>query len=328
MNPNTAPAPVENVEFSVISTDYQIPSGTDGIHLFLRNKKPFARTAFSPERTVLYVHGATLPSDVVFDLPIDGTSWADDLARHGWAVWMVNIRGYGRSTWPRAMREPAGNNGPVATTEEAVIDFSAAVDFILGHRQLPRLQVIGWSWGTVIAGRFAAAHPALVRSLVLVTPLWANENAIPVPPQPTGAWQEWTLAESRARSQTGVPAREADRILPATTLKLFQSAVRESQPEAAGRVPERFRSPTGVMADGAWRGDMPYDASLITAPTLIIRGKWDELTPRSMSIGLFTRLTGAELRGLVEVPRASHFIPAETGRLRLFEETRAFLARR
>ncbi|HIJ61892.1 MAG TPA: alpha/beta hydrolase [Rhodospirillaceae bacterium] len=328
MKVNTAPASIENVELSIVSHDHQIPSGTEGIRLFLRNKKPFGRTVFSPERTVLYVHGATLPSEVVFDLPIDGTSWADDLARHGWDVWMVNIRGYGRSTWPRAMREPAGDNGPVATTEEAVADFSSAVDFILGHRRLPRIQVIGWSWGTVIAGRFAAAHPDRVQSLVLVTPLWANDNTIPVPSQPTGAWQEWTLAESRARSQTGVPAGEADRILPATTLKLFQRAVRESQPEAAGRVPERFRSPTGVMADGAWRGDMPYDASLITAPTLIIRGKWDELTPRSMSIGLFTRLTGAELRGLVEVPRASHFIPAETGRLRLFEETRAFLARR
>ncbi len=104
-------------------------------------------------------------------------------------------------------------------------------------------------------------------------------------------------------------------------------AVRASQPDAAGKQPELFRSPTGVMADSSWRGQAAYDPGRITAPTLIIRGEWDELTPRAMSQSLFGQLRNAKLRTLTEIPRASHFIIAETGRDALFAEVQAFLAR-
>ena len=308
----------------IASQDYTIPSGTPGIDLFLRNKRPVGLKTFRPNRTVLYVHGASLASELVFDLPIGGTSWADYLARQGWDVWLVDVRGYGRSTWPDAMRQPAGANPPVATTAEAVADFTAAADFIRSKRRLDKLQVIGWSWGTVIAGSFATQRPDQVESLVLVTPLWVNEGA--APPLPTAAWQEWTLANSRTRIQKGVPAGEAESILPPATLALWEQAVRASQPEAAGKSPELFRSPTGVMADTSWRGQAAYDPSKIIAPTLIIRGEWDELTPRAMSQSLFAKLTNARLRTLTEIPRASHFVIAETGRDTLFQQVQTFLA--
>jgi len=312
----------------VASQDFLIPSGTPGIELFVRNKHAVGLKHFKPERTVLYVHGASLASELVFDLPIGGTSWADSLARQGWDVWMVDIRGYGRSTWPEALRQPAEANPPVATTEEAVADFTAAADFIRSKRRLDRLQVIGWSWGSVIAGSFAAQRPDQVAALVLVTPLWVNDNPATQPPLPKTAWLEWTLANSRTRIQKGVPADQTDAILPPATVALWEQAVRDSQPESAGKSPELFRSPTGVMADPSWRGEASYDPGRITAPTLIIRGAWDELTPRAMSQGLFARLTAAPVRTLTEIPRASHFVIAETGRDTLFAEVQAFLARR
>lgn len=307
----------------IATQDYAIPSGVPGIELFLRNKKPVGLKNFTPERTVLYVHGATLASELVFDLPIGGTSWADDLARRGWDVWMVDVRGYGRSSWPEPMRQPAEANPPVATTAEAVADFTAAADFIRSKRRLDRLQVIGWSWGAVIAGSFASLRPDQVESLVLVTPLWVNDTAAAQPPLPKAAWQEWSLANSRIRIQKGVPEGQAAAILPPATVALWEQAVRASQPEAA----ELFRSPTGVMADLAWRGQPPYDPGRITAPTLIIRGEWDELTPRAMAQSLFGQLGNARLRTLTEIPRASHFIIAETARDSLFAEARAFLGR-
>lgn len=321
------PPPTTGEALPITACDYEIASETKGIDLFLRNKRAFGQSEFRPERTVLYVHGATMASELVFDLPVDGVSWADDLAAQGWDVWMMDIRGYGRSTWPEAMRQPAGSNPPVATTDEAVADFAAAVGFVRSLRQLAKIQLIGWSWGSVIAGRFASLHPDLVHSLVLVTPLWANRQAAPHAAPPGAAWQEWTLAKSRTRSQTGVPEGQADLILPPASLALWETAVRASQPEAAGRRPERFRSPLGVMADPAWRGQAPYEAGRITAPTLIIRGEWDELTPRGMSLDLFSQLQGAALRCLIEIPRASHFVIAETARDTLFAETRSFLQR-
>lgn len=311
----------------IVVEEFRVPSPAPGIELFVRNKRLSTLKKFSPERTVLYVHGATLASELVFDLPVDGASWADDLARHGWDVWFVDVRGYGRSTWPPALSEPAEANPPVATTAEAVADFAAASDFIRNKRKLDRLQLIGWSWGAVIAGSYAAQQPERVSSLVLLAPLWAYPNAV-IPNPPQKAWQEWNLADSQARVQKGVPADQIASVLPASTVEAWQQAVRASQPEAAKRSPELFRSPTGVLHDLSWQGKRPYDASAIKAPTLIIRGEWDELTPLSLSQDLFARLKGASRRTLVELPRLSHFLPIESGRQALYDEVRRFLAQR
>jgi len=310
----------------VVIEEFRVPSSEPGIELFVRNKHLSSVKKFAPERTVLYVHGATLASELVFDLPVDGVSWADDLARHGWDVWLVDVRGYGRSTWPAALSQPAEANPPVATTAEAVADFGAAVDFIRHKRHLDRLQLIGWSWGSVIAGTYAAAQPEHVASLVLVAPLWAYPTAV-IPNPPQKAWQEWNLTDAQARVQKGVPADQIDSALPPATVELWKQVVRASQPEAAKRSPELFRLPTGVLHDVSWQGKPPYDAGAIKAPTLIVRGEWDELTPRALSLSLFGQLKGAPSRTLVELPRLSHFLLIESHRQVLYNEVRGFLGR-
>jgi pimeloyl-ACP methyl ester carboxylesterase len=317
--------PVAQAAPKVLVEDFLIKSATPGIELFVRNKRPAGLSKFTPERTVLYVHGATLASELVFDLPVGGISWADDLARNGWDVWLVDVRGYGRSTWPAALQEPAENNPPVATTQDAVSDFGSAVDFIRDRRHIDSLQLIGWSWGAVIAGSYAAANPKQVSSLVLVSPLWAYESAVIANP-PQKAWQEWNLADAQGRIQKGVPAEQANRILPPETLALWHKAVRDSQPEAAKRTPELFRSPTGVLHDPSWRAQAPYDAAAIEAPTLIIRGEWDELTPLKLAQNLFAQLKNAQVRELVELPQLSHFLLVEANRNSLFKEVRGFLS--
>src|SRR5258706_5743566 len=87
-----------------------------GISVYVRNKRLAGMTAFSPEKTVLYVHGATYPSETAFDLQLDGISWMDYIARAGYDVWLVDVRGYGGSTRPAAMDQPANANPPFATT--------------------------------------------------------------------------------------------------------------------------------------------------------------------------------------------------------------------
>jgi pimeloyl-ACP methyl ester carboxylesterase len=300
-----APVGPANAGTDVIVEDFKIKSNTAGIELFVRNKRSAGPENVRPDRTVLYVHGATLASELVFDLPVNEKSWADDLARNGWDVWFVDVRGYGRSTWPDALRAPAENNPPVATTEEAVADFAAAADFIRSKRKLDSLQIIGWSWGGVITGAYAAANPDKVSSLVLVAPLWAFDKPV-LTAAPKKAWQEWTLADSRARIQKGVPAEQAKLILPDSTVALWEKAVRDSQPDAAGRNPELFRSPTGVVADVSWQAQPPYDPATIKARTLIIRGEWDDLTPRSLSLSLFSQL---KKREAARVDRDTHGQP-------------------
>ena len=39
-----------------------MPAADAGIHIYARNKRPAALTTFTPQRTLLYVHGSTYPA--------------------------------------------------------------------------------------------------------------------------------------------------------------------------------------------------------------------------------------------------------------------------
>jgi hypothetical protein len=61
---------------AIMMKEMMVPSGP-GIEVYVRNKRPADMNAFRPERTLLYVHGATYPASTAFDLKLDGLSWMD-----------------------------------------------------------------------------------------------------------------------------------------------------------------------------------------------------------------------------------------------------------
>jgi len=151
---------------NLVTESYRIESVDPGIQLHVRNTRPEALTTFRPERTLLFVHGATYPSDTMFDLKIDGESWMDSIAKHGYDVYSMDVRGYGRSTRPPEMDRPARDSAPVVTTDDGMRDSGAVVGHILERRGIARLNLMGWSWGTVIAGAYSAKNPDRVARLV------------------------------------------------------------------------------------------------------------------------------------------------------------------
>src|SRR3954451_7514868 len=90
----------------LVTESYLIPSDDAGIELYVRNKRPAGITGFAADKILLYVHGATYPSETAFDLPIEGASMMDLIASRGHDVYLVDIRGYGRSTRPPEMGRP------------------------------------------------------------------------------------------------------------------------------------------------------------------------------------------------------------------------------
>lgn len=316
-----SPPALAKERLQLVTEDFHIPSETPGVQLFLRNKHPKGLKNFSASRTVLYIHGSTQPSETVFDLAVGDGSWADYIASRGYDVWLVDVRGYGGSSPPKDQSKP------FATTKDAVEDLGAAVKHILSKRAISKVQLIGWSWGTVITGSYAAAQPDRVAGLVLLAPPWLSSAASKAPET---AWQEWTIDASLKRLQTGVPDGKAEQIFTPAWKKIWEQALLANQPDAKAHNPPRFRSPTGVLADGAayWSVNKPiYDPGKISAPTLIIRGEWDELTPLAQSQAVFGLLRNASVRHLVEIPRATHFVEVETGRDVLFREVQNFLDR-
>src|SRR5215470_14804469 len=166
----------------LVSEDIMVPS-EPGIEVFVRNKRPAGMTTFRAERTVLYVHGATYPASTAFDLKLDGVSWMDYIATRGYDVYLLDLRGYGKSTRPPEMAQDTRLSPPIVRGDTAVKDISAVVDFILARRSIPRVNLMGWSWGTVTMATYTTQNPGKVERLVLYAPGWIRQTASLTGPQ-------------------------------------------------------------------------------------------------------------------------------------------------
>ena len=63
---------------ALIKTEtFMLASPDPGIRIHLRNKRLAAGGGFSSKRIVLFVHGATFPSETGFDFEMPGGSWLD-----------------------------------------------------------------------------------------------------------------------------------------------------------------------------------------------------------------------------------------------------------
>ena len=102
--PLGTPAAADPVK--LIAESYLIPARDPGIELYVRNKRPETMTTFTSDRILLFVHGATYPAEAAFDLQLDGLSWMDYIAQHGYDVYLMDVRGTGvRRARPRCRKQ-------------------------------------------------------------------------------------------------------------------------------------------------------------------------------------------------------------------------------
>jgi len=307
--------------------DAMIPSDTAGIALYLRNKRPGCPAADQAKRVLLYVHGATYPSETAFDLALDGESWMDFIAKHGWDVWLVDLRGYGRSTRPPEMDRLGAENGPIVDTATAVRDVAAAVAHVRKETGAEKVTLLGWSWGTSIMGSYAASHGADVSKLVLYAPLWLRTTPTALAGSgPLPAYRTVARDNAKKRWLAGVPEDEAAGLIPPGWFEAWADATWATDPTS--KESGLLRAPNGVIQDlrAYWLADKPfYDPSQITAPTLIVVAEWDQDTPVSMAQAVFGKLTAAPWRRLVTIGEGTHTVIMERNRSQLFREVQLFL---
>ena len=314
----------------LVSEEMMVPSGDPGIQLYVRNKRPADLSAFRPERTVLFVHGATYPAETAFDLPLGGMSWMDYIAARGYDVYLVDVRGYGRSTRPPEMADKPEANGAIVRTDTASKDVGSVVDFILKRRNIARVNLIGWSWGTSIMAKYTTGHADKVERLVLYAPQWlrTTPSLVQAGSGPLGAYRSVRRDQARDRWLNGVPEDKKAALIPAGWFEQWADATWATDSEGAKAAPPVLRAPNGVVADGAeyWSAGKPlYDPAKITVPTLLIAAEWDRDTPAYMRQTLFPLLVNAPAKRYVELSEGTHTIIMERNRLQLFRAVQSFL---
>jgi pimeloyl-ACP methyl ester carboxylesterase len=293
----------------------------------VRNKHPDGLTGFSPERTVLFVHGATYPAETSFDLPLGGASWMDQIARRGFDVYLVDLPGYGKSTRPPEMDQPAEANPPLVGLDTAVGAVGSAVDFILQRRGIARTNLIGWSWGTTIMAKYASENGAKVQRLALYAPIWIANPTVPnVPKFP--AYRTVQRQAAYDRWLTNVPEDKKATLIPAGWFDMWWNATIASDPVGAAKDPPALRAPNGVLADifGNWlSGKATYDPAKISVPTILVVAEWDQDTKPYMAQTLFPLLVNAPQKRLIQAGEGTHHFMMEKNRMTLISEVQKFL---
>lgn len=314
----------------IVSETRLIPVGTPGVQLQLINKHTEGLRRFSPERTLVMVHGATFSSASLFDVAVSGASFMDVLAEAGYDVWAVDVRGYGGSTRPPEMSRPPEGATPLIPARTAVADLGAAVNFVCRHRSITRLGVLGMSWGATVAGAFASEAGDQVGKLVLVTPLWLSETPLRIDPGgPLGAYRVVDPKAYGAAWRAAAPEHERQALIPKGWFDAWVEATLATDPgsPAAGMV----RAPTGAVQDvrDHWTAGTPlYDPAAIACPALLVCAEWDVDVRFDMAHDLFARLTGVPYKRFVEIGQGTHMVLMERNRRQAFDAIVAFLDER
>jgi alpha-beta hydrolase superfamily lysophospholipase len=287
-------------------------------------------------RAALLLHGATLAS-YVFDLPVPGYSLQERLAGAGWVSYALDVRGYGRSTRPLADSPECPADRPFSTAAESVADVADAVRFLRHDRRHAEVVVVGYSWGTILAGRFVNVCPGAANRLILFAPIYGTANARwmdhfagPGSRAHSGlvpGGYRWTTAdELRVRWDAEIPVEEKSAWRSDEVLTAVLEAALGSDPLSSTRAPPAFRSPTGCSVDlcRAFSGQAAFEAETIEIPILLLRGEADTTSTHADSQRLLERLKSRE-KHLITIPSATHFACFEYSAPWLFDALLAFL---
>jgi pimeloyl-ACP methyl ester carboxylesterase len=232
-----------------------------------------------PARAVVLLHGRTWSSLPDFDLQVAGEqrSLMDALVAKGYAVYALDLRGYGATP-----RDRSGWNSP----GRAAADLAAALAWVAANGSVPGKPVLfGWSNGATVAQLCAQRYPARMSDLILFG-YWKDPDVEIAPVADT---------ITPLREKTTAEAAASDFIAPNAISK---RAIRAYVAAALAADP--------VRAD--WRRLEEYNAldpALVRVPTLLIQGELDPLAPTDALARFFGRLANPD-RQWVVIPGGDH----------------------
>jgi len=321
----------------IIQEDYLIDGLDPGIKLHIREKVSKDLKQFTKDNIILFVHGATYPSPSMFDLQANGYSIMDYLAKNGYDTFCLDIRGYGGSTRPPEMDAPAKENKPIVRADVAVKDIAAAVDHIRKKRGVNKINLYGASWGTVTCGAYTAKNNDKVNKLILYAPVYSTKHPMGKaledkenpgnPNSKLGAYRLVSIESATKRWDGQIKPKDKTEWREKKVLETMNKAVLESDPTSQTRTPPSLRAPNGVLVDVYYIfTERPvYDASLISVPSLIIRGADDPTAIDADAQGLFKKLVKAPYKRYVMIGDGTHFVAFEKNYDQVFRESKLFL---
>jgi pimeloyl-ACP methyl ester carboxylesterase len=216
--------------------------------------------------------------------------------------------------------DPAAS-APLGRADFSARQLAAVVALIQAQTATPRVSLIAHSWGSMVAGAFAARCPWAIERLVFFGPVLQRQPSPAAAQAALPGWTRLTVEAQRQRFAADLPQGQPPTM---PQFERWAAAYLASEPDGGDSV----RIPTGPMADiaAAWRGSLAYDPALLAAPLCVLRGEWDSLCRDDDANWLLERLPASLRREDVKLARGTHLMHLETGRMRLYDAAHEFLS--
>ncbi|MBE7380453.1 MAG: alpha/beta fold hydrolase [Leptolyngbya sp. SIO1E4] len=310
-----------------------------GIEIFVREVKIDAASIGVP---ILLIHGGGPGGTASFDLDIPDYSLAASLALADHRVYVMNVRGWEYSTRPTALAEPAANNSPAVTSEEAVRDIDAVVDWIRDRTGQSTVALVGWATGGHWAGLYtsrnndAVSHLVMLNSLYGVNAPWALTERFEDPSNPGtfdpsgGAYRVVDYVGFLRGWDNSIPTEDKAQWRDPAVADAYARTAVELDPTSLTRTPPSARIPTAYREESfnLAHGERYWNAQDIETPTLVIRGALDFWSRPEDVSALAAELINAPTVRTVTIPDATHYLfndRPERGRDRFIQAVLTFL---
>jgi len=281
---------------SVTGVEHWVNNGI--IRLYIWEK--YAETP-KDKPIIVLCHGSATAGKESFDLQVPGKptySLMDVLGQNGFDVFALDVRGFGRSTRPEGHM----------TTAEAGQDLNAVVDYVLKLRDVKKVNLLAWSWGTQYGGMFVMSQPAKVERYVSYAQMHVNS--------PDLAKRRARIDAFRENAYVTIPeAGWKPRFYSMAPPEVSDPEVVDAFAKAAVRV--EVKSPTGPQLDMVTIMPM-LNPRLIPVPVMIIHGQYDDVADLDGLLPFFAQLPNPRKQYVV-VPDAGHMMHLQKGH-RLFQQ--------
>ena len=251
------------------------------------------------KKPILFVHGVTFSSHE-FDVDYKDYSLARYFAKQGFEVWLLDIAGFGNSG--------SVKDGFMPDSDYAAEDIASAVRCILARNNISSMDILGWSWGTVTSGRFAARYPEMVRRLVLYAPIVAGLGAHDVKePFHKNTWGT-AASDFRRKADGSIDFDIVEKPVVSTYIDNAWHYDRDTSPNGGRR---------DLLVSESTRLIPTAD---IKAPVLIIAGSEDPYVSAALCEEAYRTLANQKDSQMVIVNGAAHAMVMERQYYKIFRE--------
>ena len=238
----------------------------------------WSKAAAAPVGTILLLHGRTWSALPDFDLQVQGEdlSLMDGLVAAGYAVYAVDLRGYGSTP-----RDDTGWLSPGRAADDVI----NILEWLTAQTSTEAPILFGWSLGSMVAQLTVQRRPDLVSSVVFFGYPFSPGTTIPEVADP----------EQPSRTPNTREAAASDFIVEGAISRAAKEAY-----VAAALAADPVRVDWNRLHE--W---MELSPARVTVPTLVLHGEFDPLASTDAQAALFMQL-GTFDKEWVVVPGGDH----------------------